>query len=170
MAVDLTLKGTGITNRDATPVVMGNPGAFAPGILREVNGYLASVTASLSTTSIIRLVEVPSNAIVSQVLLYSEAQTAGAFDIGVYRNTRDGGAVVSAAFFASAVSCAAAIDGTDVTNESGTNTIDKRLQPLWQAAGASVDPKSTYDIALTCATTAVTTGTGKIGLKVRFSV
>ena len=168
MAIDLTLKGTAITNREATPPVLSNPGLGVGGIEKCAYGYLASVTASLSITSIIRLVEVPSNAIVTDLRLTSAAQAAGAFDVGVYRNSKDGGAVVDADLFGSAVSCASAVVNSDVLNESTNNTIAKQSQPLWQAAGLSVDPKSTLDIALTVASTDVTTGTGAVGLKVRY--
>lgn len=168
MAVDLTLKGTSITNREATPPVLNNPGLGAGAMEYCAYGYLASVTAALSITSIIRLVEVPSNAIITDLRLSSAAQTAGAFDVGVYRNNDDGGAVVDQDFFATAVSCASAVVNTDVLNESTTNTLAKQAQPIWQAAGMSADPRSTLDLALTVATTDVTTGTGAIALRVRY--
>lgn len=168
MAVDLTLKGTAITNVTATPPVINDPGLGSGAVEYCAVGYLASVTAALSITSIIRLVQIPSNAVVTDVRLSSAAQTAGAFDVGVYRNNADGGAVVDADFFGSAVSCASAVLNTDVLNESTNNTIAKQSQPLWEAAGMSTDPKSTLDIALTVATTDVTTGTGAIQLRVRY--
>jgi hypothetical protein len=169
MAIDLTLKSTAITNREAVPSVANNPGAGGSSKVKSVSGYLASVTASLSITSIIRMVDVPSNAVVKGVTFQSAAQGAGKFDIGVYRNIRDGGAVVDQDFFASAVDCASAVVRTDVTNESTTNTIAKQNQPLWQAAGMTSDPKSSLDICLVVAATDVTTGTGAVGLMVEYS-
>jgi hypothetical protein len=169
MAIDLTLKGTAIANREATPQVLNNPPLGAGGIEKVAVGHLASVTASLSITSIIRLVSVPSNAIVTDLKFQSAAQTAGKFDIGLYRTNKDGGAVVDADFFASAVDCASAVVQTDVLNESTTNTIAKQSQLIWQAAGMTSDPKSDLDIALTVVTTDVTTGTGAVGLKVRYA-
>lgn len=166
-----TLVSVGITNRNATPPVLntaGQAGGAAP--LYEVFDGVASVTASASVGSTIRCVSVPSNAVVSEVRLFSEAQGAGAFDIGVYRNSRDGGAVVDADFFGSAVSCASAVLGTDVTQESTVNTIAKMKQPLWQAAGLTEDPKGELDIVATCATTAVTTGTGALAIKVKYKL
>lgn len=170
MAVDLTLKSTAITNRQATPPVLNNPGNGGAGDVKAVWGYLASMPASLSATSIIRMVQVPSNALVRSVKIYSEAQTAGAFNIGVYRTNNDGGAVVDDDLFGSAVSLASAVDGTEVSNESGNYTIDKRGMQLWQAAGLSSDPGGHLDIALTCNTTAVTTGLGKVGLSADYVV
>ena len=169
MAVDLTLKGTAITNREASPPVFNNPGLGEGGRERVAYGHLLSVPAALSVTSIIRLVQVPSNALMSALWLQSEAQVAGTFDVGVYRTNKDGGAVVSQAFFATAVSCAAAVPATDVLNESTTNTIAKQSQPLWQALGMTVDPRSDLDIALTVVSVAVTTGLGAISLRARFT-
>ena len=168
MAIDLTLKSVAITNREATPRVANDVGSGGAGIVREVSNYIASVTASLSITSIIRLVEVPSNCRISSIKLFSGAQTAGAFDIGLYRTNGDGGAVVDQDLFGSAVSCASAVAGTDVILESGQTTIAEMHQPLWQWAGASADPKCMYDICAVVTTTDVTTGTGALGVKVQY--
>jgi hypothetical protein len=171
MAIDLTLKSTAITNREATPRVLNSPGAGAAGITRQVWGYLASVTASLSATSVIRLVEVPSNAIVTSVRVSSGAQTAGKFDIGVYRNNSDGGAAVDQDFFTTDLDCASAvIDQECVMKATSVNTIAKRNQPLWQAVGMSSDPKTTLDICATVHTTDVTTGTGALGALVTYTL
>ncbi|MES1993145.1 MAG: hypothetical protein V4457_05965 [Pseudomonadota bacterium] len=174
MSIDLTLKSTAITNRQASPRVINNPGAGAPGVLRVVRGYLASVTASLSITSVIRMVEVPSNCRVHSVVLDSEAQTAGAFSVGVYRTNADGGLVAftnSDQFFTAAVSCASAVISQQCVLKATTlNTIAKMDKQLWDAIGMAADPKSMLDICLTCTTTAVTTGTGAIGLSVSYTV
>jgi hypothetical protein len=168
MAVSLLLKSTALTNREATPRVLNNPGMGEGAETKVAKGYLASVTAALSIGSIIRLVSVPSNAIVCGLKIFSAAQGAGAFDIGVYRSNGDGGAVVDADFFAAAVDCASAVNGTEILNSSGTNTIAKQALPLWSASGMTSDPRSTLDICATVASTDVTTGTGALGLKVRW--
>lgn len=169
MAIDLTLKSTAITNREASPRVMNNPGRGAAGVLKAVFGYLASVTASLSATSVIRLVEVPSNAVVTSVKVSSGAQTAGKFDIGVYRNNADGGAAVDQDFFTTDLDCASAvIDQECVMKATSANTLAKRNQPLWQALGLTSDPKTTFDICATVHTTDVTTGTGSLGAVVQY--
>jgi hypothetical protein len=168
MAVDLTLKGTALANRQSTPRVLNNPGRGSGAPVKCAVGYLASVTASLSITSVIRLVEIPSNALVLDVQFQSGAQTAGKFDIGLYRNNDDGGAVVDADLFASAVDCASAVALASVIGESGQLTMAEQSLPLWSAAGASADPKSTYDVALTVVTTDVTTGTGAVMVKVYY--
>lgn len=172
MAIDLTLKSTAITNREATPRVFNDQGRGAPGRLFAVQGYFASVTASLSATSVIRMVEVPAHAVVNSVTFASAAQTAGKFSIGAYRTNAEGGAAVDADFFATIVDCASAVALTDVTNESGTNTLAKQNQPLWQALGVTTAPApgTMYDIACTVDTTDVTTGTGAILLKVTYTI
>src|SRR6185295_19805130 len=117
-----------LTNREASPRVLNNPGLGGGARLKCAIGHIASVTAALSITSVIRLVEVPSGAIVTRVEFQSAAQTAGKFDIGVYRNNSDGGLVAftsSNAFFGTAIDAASAVVLTDVTNESTTYTIAK---------------------------------------------
>lgn len=168
MAIDLTLKGAAITNREATPRVLNNPGLGEGGRAKVAYGHLASVTASLSITSVIRLVSVPSNAIVTSLIFQSSAMTAGNFDVGVYRNNSDGGAVVDADFFATSIACTTAVVPTEILNESLTNTLVKQGQPLWQAAGLTVDPKSTLDIALTVVAVDVTTGATPVSLRATY--
>ena len=174
MAVDLTLKSTYITDREATPKVLHNPGQGGIGTSQSAWGYIASVTASLSATSVIRFVDVPSNAVVHSVLVSSDAQTAGKFNIGVYRTNGDGGLVAAASadsFFTTDLDCASAvIDQECVMKATSGNTIAKRAQPLWQAIGMTADPGGRLDICATCHTTAVTTGTGAMGILVKYTV
>ena len=166
MAIDLTLKSVAVTNREASPSVHNNPGEGGSATKKWVKSHLASVTASLTTTSIIRMVEGPAHCHLTDLYLQSAAQTAGKFDIGAYRTNADGGAVVSAAFFASAVDCASAVVRTDVLNESTSYTIAKQAQPLWQALGMTEPAKGVMlDLALTVVTTDVTTGAGAISLE-----
>ena len=164
MAIDLTLKSPSITNRESTPKVFNNPGSGSAGVLRVVQGYYASVPASLSDTSVIRLCEIDAYAVV--------AQTAGHFSVGCYRTNADGAAAVDMDFFASRIDCASAVAITACTNESTTNTIAKQNQPLWQAMGVATAPTpgTKYDVCATVDTTAVTTGTGAIGVKVRYTI
>lgn len=174
MAVDLTLKSTYITDREATPKVLHNPGQGGIGTAQTAFGYIASVPASLTATSVIRLVDVPSNAMVSSVKVSSAAQTAGKFNIGVYRTNTDGGLVAAASsdsFFTTDLDCAAAvIDQECVMKATSGNTLAKRNQPLWQAVGMTADPGGRLDICATVHTTDVTTGTGALGVLVTYTV
>jgi hypothetical protein len=178
MAVD-HVKAPGITNGDATPRVRntaGQGGAHARVFVDD--GYVTAV-ASSSADATYQLVRVPSWAKVKSIVFESEAQTAGKFDLGVYYATdgsKKGAATALLAadaidqdFFATVIDCASAVTPTEVVNESGTNTLDKRGQPLWQAIGLTSDPQCNLDIVATVKTTAVTTGTGKFGARVMWT-
>ena len=156
------------TNAAATPKVKNNP--FLRGVLLEAVGLITPATDD-SATSIGRLVRVPSNSRVSQILVTAaDFTTAGVADIGVYRVAEDGGAVVDADFFASAFDFAAGtgagVDLATLINESTTNTPAKQEQPLWQALGLTADPGVDYDIAYTITT--AFNGGQPILMKVRY--
>lgn len=169
------VKSTPVSNLDATPVVQNTAGEGAPNYQREVSGYV-TVPAGSDVDSTLRIVRVPTTAVIKSLVIESEAQGAGKVNVGVYYPTtgRTGVAdlvanTISAAFFASDVDLASAVNPTDVVNESGTNTLDKRNQPLWKAVGLTSDPGGFFDIVATVHTTAVTTGTGKLGLSARYT-
>lgn len=165
MAIDLTLKSVELTARDASPPTLRSPGLGGVSDLKTKSGYLASVTAALSITSVIRLVEVPAHAFVKRTRTFSAAQGAGKFDIGVYAK---GGAVIDADLFNAALDCASAVNGT--TDTLTAYTVAKRQQRLWEAAGVSTEPApgTMYEIAATVVTTDVTTGTGALMVEVDY--
>lgn len=161
------LKSAAITNRDASPQV-ANPGGLNGGELKVAVGMLECGTGDLGSTY--RFVSVPSNAYIHQIRLYSDDMGAtGVADVGIYQNTENGSAVVDADFFASAVDMkTAALNGSDVTHESGAFNIDDAEKPLWQALGLSSDPQRSYDIVLTTTEAFGTAGT--VVLKVQYSI
>lgn len=141
-------------------------------LLEAVGMY--EVVSGDSIASIYRLVRVPSNARISQVLLSCDAITSGAGDIGVYQTAGNGGAVVDVDFFASAQSIATALLNSDVTSEAdpadagvGFGKADAE-KALWEALGLTVDPGIEYDIAVTL--TAAAAANGTMSLKVRYTV
>ena len=169
MAV-VTPKGTIITNAEAG--VLTN-GAVYRGVLRDQAENI-EVANGDSIASIYRLLRVPSNAVMSRLLLSCDAITSAAADIGVYRTTADGGAVVDVDFFASAQSIAAALVNTDITHEAdptdagvGFGLADTRKM-LWEALGFTSDPRCELDIAATL--TAAATAAGTLGLRAQFKV
>lgn len=167
MAV-VTTKSGPITNRDATPVVLNNS-SVAAGKLQEFAGTLESVSGDSIGSKYI-FGQVPSNARISQVLLYcDDVGTTTISDFGIYKNTADGGAVVDADFFASAVSLKdGALNGSDITHESGAYDIDDVEKPLWLALGLSADPCLMYDVVGTL--TAASDAAGTISLKVKYAI
>lgn len=170
------LKSTPITNLDAAPVVMNTAGEGAPGRLISVTGYVAP-SGSMAAGSTYRLVRLPSNCKVKRVQFQSEAQGAGKFQLGLYPSdsTTDGtnaaapGTAIDVKFFADDIDCASAVLPGDYTfYTGGSYTLDKRNQPLWQAAGLSADPGGFIDVVATVHTTAITTGGGKVGVTVDY--
>lgn len=171
------LKTTQITDLDAVPATKLTAGKGAKGNIAGITGFLTSTTGK-TTGSTYRLARVPRNAVVKSILLDSAAQgSSTALDFGVYYSddTDDGtavanqGLVVSGAqaFFASAVDVSSAVRATDITNESGTYTIDKHNKELWDACGLSTDPGGFLDIV---ATSTATINTGALfGIDVRYT-
>lgn len=174
MSVDHVLS-TPVTNAEAVPPVANLTGAGAPGYANIVDGYATALLNS-SADATYRLVRVPSDAKVKSIIFQSEAQGAGKFDLGLYYpiTGRTGVADLAANaldqdFFALVIDCASAVVPTEVVNYGGsTYTLDKRSMPLWQAAGLTSDPGGFFDVVATVKTTAVTTGTGKFGVRVSF--
>ena len=169
MAV-VNTKSTAITNADAGTGTLTNA-AVIGAVLKEAVGTLEAVSGD-SIGSVYRLARVPSNARMSRVLLCNDAITTCAADVGPYRTAADGGAVVDADFFGSAVSLASAVlSYTDVTHESGGSgnqfgEIANVEKPLWQALGLSADPGVLYGIALTL--TAAAGSAGTVSLKAQY--
>lgn len=172
------LKSTAITNLDANPVTPNTTGKGAAGHLRSISGYV-TVSASMAAGSTYRLVRVPSNAKIKQVLFESEAQGAGKFNLSVYYSdsTVDGtqpanqGLIVPTTgdqFFASDIDCTSLVVQSDKTNESTNYTLAMRNKALWDALGLASDPGGCFDIVAVVHTTDVTTGTGKLGVCVHY--
>jgi hypothetical protein len=177
MAVD-HVKSTGITNSDASPAVAntaGEIGGMAP--LKVVTSGSVVALASSSTDATYQFCRVPSNAKIVDIFFESAAQAAGTMDIGAYYATDGLGgkptALLAAAaidqdFFATLLALTGAFARTSIINESGTNTPAKRVQPLWQALGLTTDPGGEIDICGTVVT-AITTGTGSMGMTVLYT-
>jgi len=167
MAV-VTRKSGIITNRDATPRALAASG-LAEGRVRGFAGTLESVSGD-SIGSVYILGSIPSNAYNVQVELWSDdIGTTTIADFGLYRTTADGGAVVDADFFGSAVSLKdGAVAGTRIEHESGAYDPDDVEKPLWQAVGATSDPQCWYDVAATL--TAASDAAGTLSVKVRYQV
>jgi hypothetical protein len=93
------IKSALITNLDASPIVRSSVGVVG-GVLQR---YFATVTpaASQATSDLIRMVRVPSNAIIQSVrLLFDTEPTTAAADVGVWYSdtTMDGTSVTNVAF------------------------------------------------------------------------
>lgn len=158
----VTKKSTIITNRDALPRVH-NSSFLEGGELRQCVAHMEVATGdtSLSTYT---LFQIPSNARISALSLYSDDMgSVTAVNIGLWSTTANGGAVVSAALFASALSVnAGAIAGVNqqfqagVSGASKNDAIEKRI---WEVLGLSADPNLFYDVTVQLSATCDAGGT-----------
>ena len=166
MAV-VNVKSTQITNRDATPVV------FSTGVqgarIEHARGVCA-ITSGDSIGSKYIACSVPSNAkIVSVRISAPDIGTTTAADVGLYRTTADGGAVVDADFFASAQALnAGPYLKVELSQESGVYTIANAEKALWEALSLTADSKTMYDVVATL--TAAADGSASVLIEVDYTL
>lgn len=165
-------KSRAITNRDALPRVKSLSSAQKMSLIEAVGVVEAATTDDAGSTYI--FASIPSNARISDLLLSCDAATSGAIDIGLYRSTVDGSAVVDADFFASAVSLASALNNSSVEKEAdpadagaGFGKADSE-KPLWECLGLASDPGYLYDVVGTVTTAPGAAAT--IALKVQYGI
>lgn len=158
------VKSGAITNRDATPSVLTNAQGA---VVRRTWGTVEAAAAG-DSGSTYRMCTIPSNArAIDVILACDDLGTTATLDVGIYQTTANGGAVVDADFFASAVNAnTAAVAPTHVEHESGVYNIDDIEKPLWEALGLTSDPSRDYDVVVTSAGDIDANGT--ITLKVSY--
>lgn len=143
------LKSAQITNAEAIPAVL-NPAYQDGGRVRVKRAYRTNVLAVSDAGSTYRFFRVRSSDMMKALVL--ENATLGAActgDIGLYRTTKDGGAVVDADFFASAFAMTANLAPVSVMRESGILTLPNAEKRIWEALGLTADPMLEYDVAIT---------------------
>lgn len=151
------LNSTLISNRAATPRVANEPWTNAK--VKTTGPGQLEVSTAEDAGDILTFFEIQSNAVVNGVFVSSDAAiTSGAMDVGIYQTADNGGAVVDADFFASALAVGSGLTKQDVTHESGVYGIEDRDKPLWEALGLTEDPQISYVVAGT-----VTTDMGAAG-------
>lgn len=164
MAVE-NKKSTLVTNADAKPADLSSP-IIAHGRKREQVGVL-EVAAADDDGSVFRFGRVWSGARVSKIEYANDAMTGStAWEVGVHETADNGGAVVDADEFASALDLSSAHAFTDVTYEAVATEIDKVEQPLWQRIGLTEDPKKWYDITATATT--IGSAAGTVALRITY--
>lgn len=158
-------KSTAVTNADATPPVMNKTYIQGGRVYSSV--AVLEVAAADDDTSVYRLFRVWSGDRVDGIDIGSDAITGGtSYDLGLYQTADNGGAVVDADLFASALDLSSASALTERTYEATATNIDKIEKQLWELAGLTSDPKRYYDICLTANT--VGTGAGTIAGRLRY--
>ncbi|HEY4761338.1 MAG TPA: hypothetical protein VIH42_12215 [Thermoguttaceae bacterium] len=166
MAVANT-KSTFITNADADPKVLTSD-YISKGTLYEAVGTV-EVAAADDDGSVYRMVRVPSNARITSILTGCDAITLGtSYHLGVYQTAANGGAVVDADVFASAVDLSSALVFTEHMLEATATDIDKVEKRLWELLALAADSMRDYDICWTSVTNGTAAGT--IATKVKYVI
>lgn len=149
MAAVVAVKSTTITNLDAAQVVRAK--AFANGAALKEWIETNEVANGDSAASTYRFFRVPSWVRVSELLIDSDdIGTTTTGDIGLYRTAQDGGAVVDADFFASAVVLnAGALANSQAAHESAVIDLPNYGKRLWEQLALTADPQVYYDVAVT---------------------
>lgn len=165
MAVE-NLLSAGLTNSTSTPLVKTNRTAGAGKMMETVGVVVPTAASDIASTY--RFCQVPSNCRLSSVILSSAVfTTTGVVTVGLFYS--NGGAAISAAFFATGLDLKAAAQAeNNITYQSGTYTLANSEKPLWQALGLTSDPGGMFDIVAKV-TTAFSGGQTMV-LKARYVV
>lgn len=162
----VNLKSTAVTNATATPRVQNNIG-LENGQLARVQG-LVTITSGDSAASTYRIGKIRSADFVDRIRLVTTADigTTTTADLGLYDllTAPNGGTVVDADFFASAVVLNAGAIDSDVTFEAAAagGLIANAEKRVWEALGLTSDPGKEYDVTLTLVGAADGTGTALV--------
>lgn len=165
----VTTKSAQITNRDASPRVLSN----ARIVKADVQHARAKVAIANgdSITSKLLFCSIPSNAIpISVRVSCPDIGTTTAADVGLYKTTADGGAVVDVDFFASALSLSGgALAKSEIVNENtAVATPANGEKTVWELLGLPADPCIMYDIVGTL--TGAADGAGDVLLEVDYVI
>lgn len=167
MAV-VAVKGFAITNRDSSPKVI-NDAAHANASMKGFVGA-AAITSGNSVGSTYLLGSIPSNAIVHSLLASSSADmgTTTTANIGLYKTTADGGAVVDADFFKATLDLkGGAITNTEVAN-GNVITLANSYKKVYELLGLTSDPCIQYDVVATL--DGACDGSGVLQLKCQYAI
>lgn len=169
MAV-VQVNSTTVANANAFPRIQ-NPRGLADGeVVRAINDQVAVANGD-SVGSVYRFGKIRSSDFTDRVRLISaDIGTTTAGDLGLYDllTASNGGAVVDADYFASAVSLSGGAIDSDVTYESGAagGIYTNGNKRVWEALGLTADPGKEYDVALTLTGAADAAGTVRLQLYV----
>lgn len=165
-AAVVAVKSSAITAMDTTGAITP-VNAFLHGArVRHARG-VASAANGDSIASTYRFCRIRSSDLVSKVLLDNASWGAACtMDIGIYKTLKDGGAVVDADLFASAIDMNTANRALDVTRESGVITVANMEKRVWELAGLSSDPQIEYDVTGTLVAAAAAAGAACVQVEV----
>lgn len=162
MAV-VAVKSTAVTNQTATPRVQNPVGNENGTVVRAVNGFAVMANGD-SIGSTYRIGKVRSSDYMDRIRIVSaDVGTTGATDVGLYDllSASNGGTVVDADFFASAVVLSGGAIDSDITFESAAagGLYTNGEKRIWEMLGLTSDPQKEYDVTLTLTTATDATAT-----------
>lgn len=161
----VAVKSTPLTNADNTPVVLNRANVARSRILH--NRGICTAANGDSIASTFRFCRIKSNDMVKAVIIDNATWGAACtMDIGLYQTPNNGGAVVDADFFASAVDMNAANRALDVTRESGVITVANMEKRVWELLGLTADPQREYDVTGTLVAAAAAAGAACVSVDV----
>lgn len=162
----VNVKSAQITNADTAGSYLNK--AFLARALVRSSRAIATVTNGDSIASTYRFVRIRSNDVVKAVQINNQSCGAACTgDVGLYAT--NGGAVVDADFFGSAIDLnTARLAPLDVTRESGAgpSIVGNMEKRVWEALGLAADPQVEYDVAITLVAAAAATGIVSVEVEV----
>lgn len=181
MAAD-TLKSLSITALDATPppTLTYGTGEGVQGYGKDIGDWVLPTTGGLvSTSSIYKLVRMPTNAKLKSLVLsvdgLLDTGTSLTLDVGAYYSdaTNDGtavanqGVLISANCFLAASTAYQSSAVADV-NALAAYSVKNRNLPLWLGLGLATDPGGMIDVVLAVHAAAQTAAAHNVGIKAAF--
>lgn len=166
-------KSAAITNMDATPAVLNNRSAVRAPTYTAVQTL--ETAAADDDNSVYRFFRLPSNAKIYSIAVLCDAITSGtSWNCGIWDTAANGGAVVDADVFASAVDISAGVAAwLELRFEAATTgPIEYADYELWRlldlgAATYAIDPQKEFDLCLQGVTVGSSAST--ITLKITYS-
>jgi hypothetical protein len=144
-----------LTNRDALPIVPQDS-RLAGSAIRGGAGLVA-FTSGDDIGSTYRAFAIPAKAIMRS-LTVSGPDVGASVDIGLYRTTKNGGALITSGFFSAAKSLDAVTAKSEVVNDN-VLTVALMETPLGKQVGPVSFPNDTeFDVVLTSTVAADITG------------
>lgn len=138
-------KAGALSNRDAIPSLLSNR-VLCGGVVQHARGVCAVANGD-SIASKLFFANVPSNALLISLRVSApDIGTTTAMDLGLYRTTVDGGAVVDVDFFKAALSLNGGAISKSEQLFGNVVTVANSEKMLWQHLGLSADPRTSYDI------------------------
>lgn len=168
----MTVKQSDLLANAATTTNAGTPNAPSNehGRIRSANGNVALLTTDLDINDVVVLCALPTSAVVLSIKIANDDLDTGAglvANVGLYSDAT-GLVVKDIDNYATLIVMQAAVPFTEYAFEA--RGIELNGQKVWQDAGDTVDPNSTYYLAVTFSTGAAVAAAGDLAFQVEYAV